>query len=103
MTVDELLKNKTIQKQKIANNSEKIKKDFIETILDCRKKFRDKCAEHDKDEWDIAESSDDDKYDLAKLFGIELGIESAYLTVFGGQAFTDLMITIFNSEAKDNE
>ena len=97
MTVDELLKNKTIQKQKIANNSEKIKNDFIETILDCRKKFRD------KDEWDIAESTDDDKYDLAKLFGIELGIESAYLTVFGGQAFTDLMITIFNSEAKDNE
>lgn len=105
MTVDELLKNKTISKQKIANNSEGIKKDFIETILACRKKIREKYDAHDLE--DLTEGlkgwEDDEIYDLATMIGAKQGVEMAYMVVFGGQAFTDLMVTIFNSESEDDE
>ena len=95
MTVDDFLKNRTIQKQKIANNSEAIKKDFIKRILGYRENIREKCESYDLE--------DDEIYDLVMLRGIELGIEFAYITVFGVSAFTDLMTMIINSELVKDE
>lgn len=105
MTVDELLENEMILNQKIANNSDGIKKNFLECITECRQKIRDKYAAHDLEDFSEGLNGweDVEMYDLAKLIGMEQAVRMCYMFVFGVQAFTDLMAAIIISESEEED